>query len=289
MADIRDLLKRLSEAEDGLRARRFLAPCVRGGRARANVAGLVYTFTPDPRDFEGWGIFQPVDERAARLVAEAELPRVGEYLRLFPRTRLRLACHLRGATWLAYPACESDARRRFPATGARPVALHLVNDGQEFEQATARFVGGAWLYEDADRRADPLDAERLREAWSARAAPDALAWKGLTPEMRACYALVFKREELAREQRRLREARLRRGRDETRLRDALRFGGGDLRGYRDRGDHWLVEWTTGDGERHTSAISKRDLTVMSAGICLSGEDDKFDLQSLVGVVEGSWE
>ena len=38
-----------------------------------------------------------------------------------------------------------------------------------------------------------------------------------------------------------------------------------------------------------SAISKRDLTVISAGICLSGEDDKFDLQSLVGVVEKAWD
>lgn len=285
MADIRDLLKRLSEAEEDLRGRRFLAPCVRGGRVRANVAGLLYTFAPVPRDFEGWGIFQPADEREARVVEEADLPRVAEYLSLFPRLRLRLAYRLRGATWLAYPANESDARQRFPASGARPVAVHLVADGQEFEQATACSVGGAFFYEDADRRADPLDAERLREAWRERLAPDALGWPGLTPEMRTCYALLHGREEAARE----RKERRRERSDEGRLRGALRFGGGDLRSYRDRGDHWLVEWATRDGELHTSAISKRDLTVVSAGICLSGEDEKFDLQSLVGVVEGMWE
>ncbi|HZB44011.1 MAG TPA: hypothetical protein VE360_02135 [Pyrinomonadaceae bacterium] len=289
MANVRDLLRRLGEAEEGLRARRFLAPCVRGGEVRANVGGLVYTFAPAPRDFEGWAVFRPADERTARVVEEAELPRVAEYLSLFPSLRVRLAYNVRGATWVACPANVGDAQRRFPGFGVRPPVVHLVSDGQEFEQVVVRAVGGAWLFEDADRRADPLDAERLREAWRIRATPDALEWKGCTPEMRACYALPFRREEAAREHRRLREERSRLGRDGMRLRDALRFGGGDLNSYRDRGDHWLVEWTARDGEPHTSAISKRDLTVVSAGICLSGEDDKFDLHSLVGVVAGAWD
>lgn len=73
--------------------------------------------------------------------------------------------------------------------------------------------------------------------------------------------------------------------DERRLQRALKMGGGELRGFCDRDDYWLVEWTSQNGERHSSAIAKNDLTVMSAGICLSGEDSNFDLQSLVGVVE----
>ena len=100
--------------------------------------------------------------------------------------------------------------------------------------------------------------------------------------MRAVYALAAQQDAAF-------QAVLQPHRDEERLQAALRLAGGTLREFRDRGDFWLVEWTTRDGERHTSAIGKRDLTVISAGICLSGGDRAFDLQSLVGVVERQWD
>ncbi|MGK7929087.1 MAG: hypothetical protein AB4290_28270 [Spirulina sp.] len=78
--------------------------------------------------------------------------------------------------------------------------------------------------------------------------------------------------------------RRREQRDENRLREALQQGGGQLQNYRDRGDYWQVEWRTADGHLHSSAIDKIDLTVVSSGVCLSGRDRDFDLQSLVGVM-----
>jgi hypothetical protein len=97
--------------------------------------------------------------------------------------------------------------------------------------------------------------------------------------MRSLYELVSQRTEgFAQPQR-----------DERRLRQALKIGGGELRQFRDRGDYWTVNWTVNwtisDGVRHTSAIAKNDLTVVSSGICLSGRDRDFDLQSLVSVME----
>ena len=73
--------------------------------------------------------------------------------------------------------------------------------------------------------------------------------------------------------------------DEGRVKQALDFAGGEFHSFEDRGDYWRLEWSTRDGKRHNSAIQKRDLTVISAGICLDGHDRNFDLQSLVGVVE----
>ncbi|MBI2875318.1 MAG: hypothetical protein HYY20_00360 [Candidatus Tectomicrobia bacterium] len=277
MTDLRKLLAQVAAEEDAFRQTTFLAPCVRGGQVRAKVVGLVYTFAPQPRNFEGWGIFQPVSERMAAVIEEASLPQVAEYLRLLKPLRLRLAHALRGQTWLAYPVNESDARQRLGE--ARPVPIHLVSDGAQFEPVVARWDGGGLWYEEIDRRDDPTMAESLRDALRKVTPPEAVRFKGMTPEMRTVYGVAAQQANAF-------QSMMQQRRDEARLRDALRMGGGELRTFDDRGDFWRVEWTTRDGEHHTSAIAKGDLTVISAGICLSGKDRDFDLQSLVGVVEG---
>lgn len=331
MADIRNLLNQIAAQEAQLRDTQFLAPCVRGGRVRTSVANIIYTFTPQPQDFEGWGIFRPVDEKTAEVLEEPSLPELAEYLKLLKPLRLRLAYGLLSATWLAYPVNESDMQQRLGA--AKPVPVHLVTEAAVFEPIIARFDGSAWWFDEIDRRAEPQPAELLREQLRQGTISENVRFLGMTPEMLTVYELALQQtpsnqlrmqhrrevrglRERQREQRLSRQAQQRdeerrrqgvqppeqerlylpqiqQGRrhqrsdrtDEGRLRNALHMGGGELREFRDRGDFWQVEWTTRNGEHHTSAISKGDLTVMSSGICLSGGDRNFDLQSLVGVIE----
>jgi hypothetical protein len=273
---LKQLLKRLSDDERLLLETQFLAPCVRGGRLRARMRGLIYTFAARPRDFEGWGIFLAVSEKEAKLLEKADLPRVTRYLKLLRPIRARLAFQLSGRTWLAYPANESDAMQRVAA--ARPFPLHLVADGVQFESVISRYDGGGFWFEDIDRSADPLIAEMLREELRKETLPARLRFKMLTPEMRTVYELAFQQTA---EFRRV----LKQRREENRLKEALEIAGGTLGKFRDRGTYWTVEWTTSAGERQTSAILKSDLTVISSGICLSGRDRDFDLTSLVGVIE----
>ena len=271
MPNIRKLLNQIASAETQLHSAQFLAPCVQGGRVRTRVAGMVYTFIPKPRQFEGWGIFQPMDEQTTMLLEEADLPQIVAYLQNFQAIRFRLAYCLQGQTWLAYPVNEADMRQRFKVV--KPVPIHLVVEGIAFEQIIARSNGQSYWFEEVDRRADPAIAETLRSA--SKSPVEELQFKGITPEMRTVYELVAQRHEgFAQPQQ-----------DEKRLRKALQTGGGELYQFQDRGDYWTVEWTTKDGTRHTSAIVKTDLTVISSGICLSGRDRDFDLQSLVGVIE----
>ena len=96
--------------------------------------------------------------------------------------------------------------------------------------------------------------------------------------MATAYNLVWQKTATARKKRQLQQA-------ETRLENALKQADGKLENYRDQGEYWQVEWRTIDGQLHSSAIDKRDLTVISSGICLSGRDRDFDLQSLVGVMD----
>jgi hypothetical protein len=273
MTDIRKLLNQIASAEAQLRSTQFLAPCVKGGRVRTRVAGMIYTFTPQPCQFEGWGIFQPVDEQIATLLEEADLPQIVAYLQQLPTIRLRLAYRLQNQSWLAYPINEADMRQRFKTV--KPVVVNLVTEGVEFEQILARWNRNSCWFEEVDRRANPAIVESLQSNLKQLTALEALQFKGMTPEMRSLYELATQQvEEFAQPQR-----------DEKRLRQALKLGGAKLHQFQDRGNYWTVDWTTSGGVRHTSAIAKDELTVVSSGICLSGRDRDFDLQSLVGVME----
>ncbi|MBW4558499.1 MAG: hypothetical protein KME59_21745 [Trichormus sp. ATA11-4-KO1] len=272
MTNIHKLINQIADAEAKLYTTQFLAPCVKGGRVRTRVAGMTYTFNPKPSKFAGWGIFQPVDEKTAKVVEEADLPQIAEYLQNFPQIRLRLAQQLQGQTWLAYPVNEADMRQRFQVV--KPVAVHLVTEGIVFEQIIARWHGQSCWFEEVDRRTDPVIVETLQSAIKQLIPALELQFKGMTPEIRIVYELATKRLEGFGQQR-----------DERRLQKALQMGGGELQQFHDRGDYWTVDWTTTDGVRHSSAIAKTDLTVISSGICLSGRDRDFDLQSLVGVME----
>lgn len=276
MTDIRALIDSLSEVERTASRASFLAPCVRGGRVRARVRGLVREYVPQPEDFEGWGIFVPADERTASLLEPAAPPIVDRYLALFPAVRLRLAFRLDGRSWCAFPANISDAEQRFGTVG--PVTVQLAEQVNPFERIIGSWDGSTYWFVSSDRRADPRIRDRLNEALAADIGPDDLRVRGLTPEDRCAYEL---RWNLTTTARRAREER----QDLERLERGLAQGGGTLDGYMDRGDVWVVRWRTAAGEGQRSVIRKNDLTVVGAGICLSGQDRNFDLQSLVGVIE----
>jgi hypothetical protein len=261
---------------------------VGGGHVRVSLDGLVCAFRPRPRDFEGWGIFKPADDATAEVCDEATLPQVAGYLKLLKPLRVRLAERLRRRTWLAYPANVEGARVRSGAGGE--LRVHLVSEGSRFEQVVAYTDGCNAFYGEPDRRADPADAERLRQLLRQGVEPHDVNWKGITPETRAAYALATEFAPEFGHVRRRRRAERAKQLEEKRLRDALALNGGKLVEYEeDEDENWRVVWQTRDGEGHVSTVAKRDLTVVSAGICLSGYDSRFDLQSLVGVVEKAWE
>ncbi len=268
--NIQDLLRSIAHQESNLPP--FLAPCLKSSQIRTRIQGMIYTFTPKDRNFEGWGIFQPVDTKVAMLTKTAELWQVDAYFKNARTLRLRLSHRLKNQTWLAYPVNESDMRQRFGT--AKPIALHLVTEGNPFDVVVAQSIGKVFYFETIDRLSDPIAAEQLQTQFANHTPVEKLAFSGLTPEMRSAYHLASQQtQDFSTKQ------------DERRLRSALQTGGGSLDRFQDKGDFWTVEWRTGDGEEHTSAISKQDLTVMNAGICLDDLDEDFDLQSLVGVVE----
>jgi PAS domain-containing protein len=262
-----DLLNRLAAAEERFLRSEFLAPLPRGSRTVAvRVASIVCRLRVED-DFEGWGIFRPIGPATAVLVRPASLTERRRYLDVLPQRRLIL-CQPFGPHWLAFPGHQAD--RRVSSEGL--VAVRLVEDGQRFETIEARFDGSQFWFEAVDGRAAPATASYLREAFRQRVPSDQVNRPGLTGAQRAGYAIA---EQLRNE--------MERDRTEDRLRQALAHAGADLCGYLERADGLRVEYEV-DGERHVSVVGKNDLSVQLAGVCLSGEDAHFDLQSLVGVL-----
>jgi hypothetical protein len=268
---VSDALNRLSAAEERFLASTFLAPALRGGRVQVRIAGVVTTLQIRPADFEGWGVFRPTSYSTAELARPANLAERARYLQLFPLVRLILT-DKRDDQWLAVPAHRGDAR--FHIDGA--IEVRLVEDARPFEVVEARYDGTQFWYVGPDPRHDPARAGYLRQQLAVLAPPENLRRSGLTAKERDAYTMAYRpRYEVSEEARRSRE--------EQRLRGALAHAGADLKDFVERHDVYTVTYEV-DGRRHVSAVAKGDLSVQVAGICLSGEDAAFDLQSLVGVI-----
>jgi hypothetical protein len=263
---VNELLERFAAAEERFQRNEFLAPALPGGLVQVRLEGVLCRLRLDS-DFRGWGVFRPTGPATAALVRPATLAEQRRYLELFPRRRVIL-CRTVHDGWQAWPAHHGD--RRFGPPALLPV--RLVEEAQPFEAAQTRFDGVQSWFEQLDTRADPCAAVYLRQALGAMTPPDQLERRGLSAEERAAYGVVFaQRQEAMRD------------RTEDRLRDALSHAGAELAGYVERADGFRVEYRV-DGERHVSVVDKNDLSLQLAGICLSGEDQHFDLSSLVGVL-----
>ena len=272
-AKVHAALDRLAAAERKFVGSEFLAPVLRGMGVGVRIAGVHCRLKVEPADFEGWGVFEAVSHTRAKLIGRATMGARRKYLALFPAVRLIL-CRQVDSHWHAVAAHRGDSR--FAIEGLAPMRLVESGEGDLFETVNARFDGGFFWFDEVDSRGDPAAAAYLRESLASMREPRKLARKGLTAEQRAAYALNYAQrlEQIMKDQRAAAEGR---------LRAALGHAGADLRDYSDRGEVFRVSYEV-DGRRHTSVVRKNDLTVQTAGICLSGQDRNFDLASLVGVL-----
>jgi hypothetical protein len=249
------------------------------------IAGVRCRLKVAPAHFQGWGLFRAASFDVAQFVAEPTLAQRRRYLALFPAVRLILAVR-DGRRWSAIAASAGDARFALPGL----VPLNFADDEADlFDTVVARFDGAQFWFDATDGRADPAAASYLRQSLTAQLPPRDVNRPGLTAEQRTAYLVHYtdRLDRLLRDQRRTAEAQ--RTNAEARLKSALAHAGATLRQYSEQSDVYRVTYEV-DGRRHTSVVRKDNLSVVTAGICLSGLDRDFDLGSLVGVLrEGAEE
>ena len=268
---VHEILGRLADVEDRFLKSEFLAPVMRGRRIRVRIGDVVCTMRTEPESFEGWGVFRPRSHTVARYVREATLRERRSYLDCLPLVRM-LLCRRANGGWLAVPA---ESGLQFVIEGTP--CVRLVESGEAFQTVRVRFDGANFWFDSVESRQDPTLAGWLRDALQKEVPADELQRAGLTSVMRRAYATELER-------RREKDRVERHDRVESRLRHALQHSGANLQGFVEHADGYRVTWDAG-GRRHVSSIDRDDLTVQVAGICLSGEDRKFDRGSLVGVVQ----
>jgi hypothetical protein len=268
---INNALARLAREETAFLHAEFLAPVVRGRGVAVRIAGVRCTLRVVPPAFCGWGVFQPLSHAVATLVREATGAERRKYLSLFSELRL-IVCGREGGRPVAIPANQSDARFEIGSA----VEVQLAPQFELFDTLLVRFDGARFWFDELESRADPAAASYLRKALADMLDPDKLARPGLTEGQRRAYATAVHRRVASIRADERHEA-------ELRIKAALAHGGAGLRDFTESGQAYRVTFTL-DGRRHTSVVRKHDLSVVTAGICLSGQDGKFDLGSLVGVL-----
>lgn len=286
MTNVLKLINTISQAENHLRQQEFVAPLLKGGRARIRVSNLVYDLTVQ-HVTPGWWICRAQNARNAEVVGDALPWQRGDYLALWPTLRLVLLeplgeCCGTFADWAALPLNASDAMQRFSMHG--PLIIRLVEGGQPFDRVIGRVEGATVWYDAPDNRADPATAEALRAALAAG------HWEpgrvGLMASERQAYRLRRgDPPEATTDPSLATPTQVHMPRVAGRLEQALTVGGAVLLGYQPYEHGLRVTWERA-GRRHVTLVNNQ-LEVISAGVCLSGDDHLFDLASVVGVVADS--
>lgn len=265
------LIDALAEKERQLSETTFVAPAIAGGKVRVRVDGVIYELRIDERNFQGWGVFKMTRPGNAQLVEPASLSLISNYMKLFPRKEFVMVEKF-GGDWFALPSSSSDTR--FKVTGPTPIYLVGENKIGAFDSVIARSDGNIFFFESLNRRRNPAVARALREALEKKISATNLRVSGMGQPERLAYRMLYL-------QRYTQEAPA-----DTRsgIAEALRHAGATLDAFwhENNGAEATVRFVV-DGETHTVRINPNDMTVMSAGICLSGRDRDFDLTSLVSV------
>ena len=260
-----DLFKKLAAQEEEFFSSEFFSPVLRGRPIRVRIAGIVVSLRVHPADFEGWGVFRTEDRKTATYVREPSMAEKREYLDIYPQFQVIIT--QRGDRTLGIIANKDG---RLSVEGQLPILL--VEEVELFDTIVVRFDGQHFWHDTIKSRRGlrPRLARNLRDLLSEEA--EEISISGLTKEERIAYEIAY-----------LREIESKKDREEERIKSALERGGAIYRSYVERGNTYTIEYEV-DGRRHFSTVERDSLEVATAGICLSGQDRRFDLQSLVGVV-----
>lgn len=278
-----DLIDKIHQQVQDFQGQEFVAPYLGDNKIRIRLNGLVLTLRVsgvlDPYSLNKLLIWITGDGVLAEPLGLSTHIMVREYLELFPEVRLLITRedHSRFHGTL-YGIMSRSNTGRVQFQGEVPIVnLYDVYDCMLFDEVTAHFDGQIFFLDQTliDNPGDMMVAAKLREeiqdrqfTYDNRAS---LAAKYMRPEHELAFRLAWDRLMLDAETM-----------VEQILGKAVSHAGGRLKSYKKDADTYQVRMEV-DHREYKNVVISKDLEVISSGICLSGHDRIFDLQSLVSV------
>ena len=246
----------------------FVSPVCTNTMVATHIEKIIYTFSI-PKVAEGWYRIRPKDKKGAEILGPAGLPEIEKYLKCLEKIRFVLVMKQNGA-FFGIP----DNANRFGLKPNDLQPIHLCGDAPlDFDRIIARFDGANFWFECIDPGNDQSKAGYLRQSMAKPVQPKNIKFSGLELEEKHAYSLRLAIDR-----------KLTADLQKDSLKQDVEFAGGKFRDFTERSDHYSVNYTV-DGQEFTSYVSKDPKhMVITAGLCLSGGDRKFDLKSLVTVI-----
>ncbi len=251
-----NLFDRLAEEERGIFGQEFIGYASnKGDTIRICVGSILMGLSVNKG--QGIGIYRPKSYRTAKFVRKATLVEKDKFIKHLPIIRL-VVCDKVGQNWFGASS-----------TGEVPIADAQDSGIQLFDSILCRFDGIRCIYDCIDQNSNLHVAEVLRSHLQKRTKISEIETiSAVTPLGVSAYKFAF---------RQLKDL------DEDRIKDYIKRGGGNFASYKEIGGVYTVTYEI-QNQTFTSVIRK-DMKVESAGICLSGTDKEYDLQSLISVVK----
>lgn len=298
------LIKKLAAEQREIVGTTILSPVARGSTIRVKIQGLINEYKLVDPSFSGWGLFNIVSENVVSKIEDASAKQKKEYLELFPILDVVLL-DMEDERWWAVAAHVSDTRFEIK----HPIPIELVERGGSFDTVSVRFDGTSFWFDTINRKRNPKVASDLRKALDADVFPHDLRISQAVPQEKFAYQIMFyqkhpdlldsamTKDEASTEETTVAPDSVQptftwdcdryAGFDDKpkyRIKKALEHSGASLDSFWFGDDDAVTVRYSVDGHTHVSVVRRKDLTVVSAGICLSGLDQQFDLSSLVSVM-----
>jgi hypothetical protein len=263
-----DLIDKIGAQESSFYGQTFVSPVYGNTVVATRLERMLYTFDI-PGKQQGWLKFQPVNSKRAKIVGQAEMNEVEEYLKHLGKIRVVLVMKQQGL-YMGIP----DKTNSHGLTFGILMPIYLCDDiPLDFDRIVARYDGANLWYESIDPINDPSKGDYLRDSLTKVMSPEKIRYSGLTLEEKHAYALRMSFDKKFVEDRK-----------KDTLKDDVEFAGGKFVRFDEKSDHISVTYSV-DGQQFTTRITKDPRRmVISAGLCLAGDDRKFDLKSLVTVI-----